>query len=318
MVAFEIYIFVLCLIVYVMLTAVFFLFLTCVAKQAIRLIKGGLEDEKIYAEYVKQEKKKKKKSGGAENLLSAVFCCLMILVFAFATFINITSTQKNLDFPTFRVVQSGSMSKKYEKNKYLFDNNLNDQIQTFDLIITEKLPDEFDLKLYDIVVYEADGTLVVHRIVQIEEPNEKHPNERYFRFQGDNVHVADKFPVKYEQMRGIYRGVRVPFVGSFISFMQSPAGVLCLLLVVFGVIATPIVENKIQKERDKRLKELLANKKAQVAQAPAQKHTQPPVAFAPFAYVLYPVRPKTGNRSARPILPTPPQKPSNGQNGGKK
>ena len=256
--AFKIYTFVLCLIVYVMLTGVFFLFLSRLSTQSIRLVKSGLEDKQIYAEYLREVKRRKRSSGNGSNVLSVLFCCLMVLCFTFAAIIGITENKQNLDVPIFRVVQSGSMSQKYEKNSYLFENNLNDQIQTFDLIITEKLPDEFELQLYDIVVYEVEDTLVIHRIIEIEEPNEKHPDQRYFRLQGDSVHIADKFPVKYEQMRGIYRGVRVPFVGSFILFMQSPAGSLCLLLVVFGVIATPIVEKKIQTEKEKRLKILLS------------------------------------------------------------
>lgn len=317
MTSFEIYTFVLCLIVYVLLTGVFFLFLACVSKQTIRLIRGGLEDEKIYAEYLKSQKTAKKNSGNVGSWFSAIFCCIMIIVFAFATYVNLTENKRNLDIPAFRVVQSASMSKKYEKNKYLFDNNLNNQIQTFDLIITEKMPDEFDLKLYDIVVYEVDDTLIVHRIVGIEEPNENHPNQRYFRFQGDNVHITDKFPVKYEQMRGIYRGVRIPFIGSFVLFMQSPAGVLCLLLVIFGVVATPIVEKKIQKEKDKRLAFL---KEQKATQAMAKQVPTPGPKFAPFSYVLYPVCPPIKGNVVYPntTLPTSTQKSDAGKSSNQK
>ena len=109
------------------------------------------------------------------------------------------------------------------------------------------------MKLYDIVVYEVYDNLVIHRIVQIEEPNEKHPNERYFLLQGDDVHYPDKFPVKYKQMKGIYKGERVPMVGSFVMFLQSPAGYLCILLVVFALIAIPMMEKKIKKEEVERL-----------------------------------------------------------------
>jgi hypothetical protein len=111
-----------------------------------------------------------------------------------------------------------------------------------------------DLQLYDIVVYEVDGMLIVHRIVGIEEPNASHPDCRYFRLQGDAVEAADRFPVKYEQMRAIYRGARIPFIGSFILFMQSTAGYLCIGLVIFAMIATPILEAYINHQRKKRLK----------------------------------------------------------------
>jgi hypothetical protein len=105
-----------------------------------------------------------------------------------------------------------------------------------------------DLKLYDVVLYEVDGILLSHRIVGIEEPNEKHPDQRYFLLQGDAVESPDRFPVKYEQIKGIWRGEKIPFIGSFVLFMQSPAGWLCVLLVIVSMIATPRMEKKIKDE----------------------------------------------------------------------
>ena len=96
--------------------------------------------------------------------------------------------------------------------------------------------------------------MVLHRIIGIEEPNEAHPNERHFLLQGDALERPDRFPVLYSQMRGIYRGESVPFIGSFILFMQSPAGWLCILLVVFALIATPILEKHIRQQEEERLR----------------------------------------------------------------
>jgi hypothetical protein len=99
--------------------------------------------------------------------------------------------------------------------------------------------------------------LVIHRIVGIEEPNSKHPDERWFLLQGDAVPGRDRFPVLYEQMRAIYRGERLPFVGSFVAFMRSPAGYFCILLILFGAITVPYLEKKLYKERRKRLQWLM-------------------------------------------------------------
>ena len=63
---------------------------------------------------------------------------------------------------------------------------------------------------------------------------------------------TDRFPVKYSQIKGIYRGERVQYVGSFVLFMQSPAGLLCILLILFGFIATPIAEKTFEKAKAKR------------------------------------------------------------------
>ena len=248
---FEIYTLILCLIVFTLLTTLSVVVITIIAKQTIKLIKLGAEDEKI----IDQEKKKKntKASKTFDYIVTGLLSLIFLFFFCSSLYINCTQNTYFENTPTYKVVKTASMSTKNEKNTYLFKNNLNNQIQAFDLIATYKLPAEKDLKLYDIVVYELDGVLLVHRIVQIEEPNASHPNERYFRCQGDAVSSPDRFPVKYEQMKGIYRGERVPAVGSFVLFMQSPAGWLCILLVAVAMVATPILEKKIAKVTQERL-----------------------------------------------------------------
>lgn len=166
---------------------------------------------------------------------------------------NLNETAVSETVPTFKVVNSASMSKKHKDNKYLFENNLNNQFDTFDLILTYKLPDEMDLKLYDIVVYEVDDMLLVHRIVNIEEPNEKHPTQRWFLLQGDAVGNPDRFPVTYSQMKAIYRSEHVKYLGSFVAFMQSPAGWMCIMLVGIGLIVTPIMDKTLKEEAIKRM-----------------------------------------------------------------
>ena len=223
----------------------------------LRLINHGVEDEQILKEYNKSKHKEKKKSNIIVKILDYAFVGIvsLALLFTLITAFVIRSGENTQvqSIPVYRVVNTGSMSRQNPKNTYLKENNLNDQIQTFDLIKTEKLPDEMDLELYDIVVYETDDILIVHRIVEIEEPNEHHPNCRHFKLQGDAVDSPDRFPVLYEQMRAIYNGGKIPFVGSFILFMQSPAGLLCVLFALFTFIAMPLLESIIKKAKEKRL-----------------------------------------------------------------
>ena len=282
---FEKYVLVLCVIVMAIFVILFSVFLGYIVKLLIQVIRLGGEDKKILKEAKTLKKRKEKKCGVCGKIFSAFVCLLLCGVFAFTVYLNVTELDKTNGHLSWKVVKSGSMSYKAPENKYLVENDLNDQIQTFDLIVTEKLPDEFDLKLYDIVVYEVDGDMIVHRIVKIEEPNEKHPDKRYFLLQGDAVKNPDQFPVYYSQMRGIYRGKRVPFVGSFITFMQSPAGYLCMILILFAFIATPIMEKKIDKEMQKRLA-LLEKEKACGSGANGQAGKQPQVyaAYMPAYY----------------------------------
>ena len=257
---YEIYVFLLCLIVFLMLTTLSVVCLCIITRLSLRLVDSGAEDEKIREEH--RRKQCKKATGKFVKILdytvSAVVCLAFMVMLIGSLAIRCTENGRCGDLPTYRVVKTSSMAEKSGKNTYLTEHGLDDQIQVFDLIRTEKLPSEMELEVYDIVVYETDGMLIVHRIVEIEEPNAAHPDCRHFRLQGDAIEAADRFPVLYEQMRAIYRGERTPFIGSFILFMQSPAGWLCTLLIVIAMIAAPILDKKLEAARKRRLDLLLA------------------------------------------------------------
>ena len=216
------------------------------------LIQHGHRDEAI-----KKELNKKRQESRVflwiNRIVSLLLCAVFVTTFAFAVYIRATQDRPANGIPSIKVVKSESMSKKHPDNIYLSDNNLNDQFQMFDVVVCNHLPAEDELKLYDIVVYKQENMYVIHRIVGIEEPNENHPSARHFLLQGDAVEDPDKFPVLYSQMQGIYEGNRIPFIGSFILFLQSPAGWLCVLLVIFSMVVTPIVEKKIKEATEKRI-----------------------------------------------------------------
>ena len=256
MTSYEIYTLALCIVVYIMLATLSVTCVTAITKMSLRLTRAGLNDARIIDEYVKSKKHEElnKLAKFLNSALSFIICLAFLAVFVSSFFVeNPSNTFKFTEESAYRVVQTDSMEHKNKKNKYLFENNLNDQIQTFDIIKTAPLPDEMELELYDIVVYELDGILIVHRIVGIEEPNDYHPNCRYFKLQGDAIDSADRFPVLYSQMKAIYKGERIPFVGSFVLFMQSPAGWLCTILVLIAMIATPILEEKFKDAKAERL-----------------------------------------------------------------
>ena len=256
MTSFEIYVFILCLIVFVSLTALFSCLIATLIKLTVRLVKTGVEDERIVEEFTQNSKRK---TGCLwvvlDRAVSVVLCCILFAVFAFSLYVNFSGAPSSDTIPTLSVVKSGSMSYKNQKNTYLFENGIDNQFQTFDLIFLYKLPAVDELQLYDVVLYEIDGTPVIHRIVEIYPPNDAHA-EYYFLLQGDALENPDRFPVYYEQMRGIYRDQRIPFLGSFVAFMQSVAGYLCILLVIFGIVATPIVEKHVNAAKQARLREI--------------------------------------------------------------
>jgi hypothetical protein len=252
MTGFELYVFFICLFVFIALTILFSFLICYIGKQKVTIIKNGLADEQITKSITKRINKKAKKCSRIydiiEKAISIALCAFLCILFVLVGVSSCIGDTKVKSLPAIKVIASTSMSERYENNKYLFQNNLNDQLQLFDVVLLHELPKEEDLKLYDIVVYEhVSGALLIHRIIGIEEPNDSHPNERYFLLQGDAVHYPDTFPVRYSQMKSIYRGERIPNIGSFVYFMQSPAGIICLILVVVSMIMMPIADNIILK-----------------------------------------------------------------------
>lgn len=255
MTAYEIYIFVLCFIVFTIFTVLFSVLITSLVRSYLRLVRLGAEDENLKIEYEKEARKNGRVSCVTGCVSWIITVAIVVAAVLSLTVSHIVGTQNDNqvgNIPELKVVRSASMERKHPLNKYLFDNELDDQIAMFDLIVLHKVPEEFDLELYDIIAYERDGNLILHRIVGIQEPTEEHPEARYFLLQGDAVDYHDKFPVLYEEIRGIYEGERVAFIGSFFMFMQSPAGFLCVLLILFAVIVTPIAEKKIKEVKDER------------------------------------------------------------------
>ena len=269
MTGYEIYIFVLCLIVFVALTTFFATLITCIVKMNIKLIRGGVADKDI----IKQRERELKRTAVfrvIEIALTVLFLTVSIMLFAFSLSVKVNEKQP-VSRSVVKVVKSASMSIKDEYNKYLAENGLNDQIQMFDLIKVAPLPEENKLKLYDIVVYEVDGQMVVHRIVNINEPDASNPVRR-FLLRGDANRYSDKFPVLYSQMKGIYTGEKISYIGSFVIFMNSPAGYLCVILVITACLAYPFIEKKLKKESELRLAVINGNA---LTEQEAQTLTEP-------------------------------------------
>ena len=244
---FDTYVIVLCLIVLVAISVFFSVLMFAIVKMNIKMIDGGLLDSEIQAEYEKYNKRKKKMLliilG---RIILSIVCFLLFAMFIFSMVLRIE--EKNALLP--KVVNSNSMSCKSEKNAYLYENELNDQIKRFDIIFLSEMPKDTDIKLYDIVAYETvEGFLIIHRIIGISEESDK----RTYILRGDANPYSDPMEISYYQMKGIYKGKRIAHIGSFIIFLQTPVGWLCIISIVFCTIALPIVRRKIQKAVDKRI-----------------------------------------------------------------
>lgn len=253
MTPYAIYTLVISIVVIVGLTAFLSALIWYIYTLTMRLIYVGYWDQELVEEYDFERRPKPQSTFG--RMIAAIVCGVLSVTVLFAVFLGITENNRIATLPSLKVVKSPSMSEKYEKNEYLFENDLNDQMQTFDIIVSHAPPAEEDIELYDIILYERNGELIVHRVVLIEDPTVNH-DEVFFYTRGDANPTSDLLPVKYEQIKGIYRGERIPFVGSFVLFMQSPAGIICLILAICSMIIMPIVDNKIAEARSHRYRRI--------------------------------------------------------------
>ena len=249
---YDAYVFFLCLIVFTIMTAAFCYLIAEIVRLTIKCIRGGMLDEKIIKEHFKP--KKAEWLNITNKIISIVITVLLLIGLIFSMYLHVSEDTYSNKFGMLKVVSSTSMEKKHKKNTYLDKNNLDNQISMFDLVVVRPAPDEYDLELYDIIVYEYDDIQVIHRIVRIEEPNSKHPDQRWFITQGDAVSSTDREPVTYDQIKAIYENEKIPFVGSFVFFMRSPGGWLCVLLMLFAIIVIPIVEKILSKAIEERLR----------------------------------------------------------------
>ena len=123
---YELYIFFLCLIVFVSLTALFGVMLYVLLKQGMKAIYHGLEDERIKTEYTK-ETQRKRWVNILCNVITAMVLGVVAVAFVSSVCIKLSDDKVTGNTPVAKIVMSESMSAKRDTNAYLAENDLNDQ-----------------------------------------------------------------------------------------------------------------------------------------------------------------------------------------------
>lgn len=188
--------------------------------------------------------KEKSKSNTLHKIMSAVGVALCV-VFGFMLICNLTIIIKgtiNPEMPpsvlgnTPLVVRSGSMS-----------GTAPDHIEVGDLIfVAPAKPDE--LKVGDIIAFkEKDSTSVTtHRIIEVVKQED---GTFAYSTKGDANNVADEEQVTEDRLVGVYKG-RIPKVGDFAMFLQTPIGMIVfigvplLAFIIYDIIRRQKYANK--------------------------------------------------------------------------
>ena len=182
---------------------------------------------------------------GSNRVLTAVGVALCV-IFGFLLVCNLTIMIKGALFPekppsvlglTPMVVLSGSMSGEAE-----------DHIEVGDLVFVGRAAPE-ELEVGDVIAYMNGGATVTHRITAIDTNTD---GDLLFTTKGDANNAEDTTPVTEEQLVGIYRW-RIPKVGDFALFLQTPLGMLLFVGVpVLAFLIYDIIRRQRYANRENR------------------------------------------------------------------
>lgn len=182
---------------------------------------------------------------GSNRVLTAVGVALCVIL-GFLLVCNLTIIIKGALFPekppsvlglTPMVVLSGSMSGEAE-----------DHIEVGDLVFVGRADPE-ELEVGDVIAYMNGGATVTHRITAIDTNTD---GDLLFTTKGDANNAEDTTPVTEEQLVGIYRW-RIPKVGDFALFLQTPLGMLLFVGVpVLAFLIYDIIRRQRYANRENR------------------------------------------------------------------
>ncbi|USK39902.1 signal peptidase I [Cytobacillus firmus] len=113
--------------------------------------------------------------------------------------------------------------------KTVLSGSMEPTFQTGSVIAVKPLSSEESkaLKKDDVITFQAsEEKLITHRIIGVSSSGE----HVLYETKGDNNKTADMEPVLSDNVRAVYTGFTIPYVGYFIDFAQSKEGSAILLI----------------------------------------------------------------------------------------
>lgn len=205
-------------------------------------INKGRADQEILDLEGEERKKKAKKHSKAirftKKVASYGIFAIVLVIFGFSLYGRFFNNNLSFGNNGLIVISSGSMSERNDSNDYLFENNLTNQFDTYDIIGVTRYQSIDDVKQYDVVAFKnTEGTIIVHRIIEVREVD----GENVFITRGDSNNTSDtnfqyKDYLTFDNIIGYYNGTRVPLLGVFIIFLQSNAGIITIVAIGYCLL----------------------------------------------------------------------------------
>jgi signal peptidase len=185
-----------------------------------------------------------------------VFYALLIVfvpVFIFSAISKFNGDVLMIGGKSLMVVASGSMSEQHKENDYLKKYSLNNQFDTYDVIILNEVKDRSELKTYDVIAFVNDkGVNVIHRIIGTEYSG----GQIRYKTRGDSNNATDEYRPAFDDVLGKYSGTRIKSIGVFIMFFQSYGGMVTIAALVYCLIMMDTLNKRLEFAQDERVKKL--------------------------------------------------------------
>ncbi len=232
------------------ITILYHSYITSVIKE----IRIGRQDADLLVDLIKEgnEKlqKRKKMIAFSKNAIFCVFLAIIVPIFVMAFVSKMNNDVLMLGDNSIIVVASGSMSEAHENNTFIKENpQFKNRLQTYDIIGLKKVHKQSDVRVGDIIAYTNDKKItIIHRVIQIIIEDEVVK----FKTQGDANDKIDEYRPVFEDIVGEYNGKRVPMLGMFVLFFQSPSGLVTAIAAIYCLIMMDALSNKMNKQADRR------------------------------------------------------------------
>lgn len=223
-------------------------------------IKKGRADQEILDLEGEERKKKAKKHAKAIKITKKVtsygIFAIVLVIFGFSLYGRFFNNNLSFGNNGLIVISSGSMSQRNDSNDYLFENNLTNQFDTYDIIGVTGYESIDDVKQYDVVAFKnTEGTIIVHRIIEVREVD----GQNVFITRGDSNNTSDtnfqyKDYLTFDNIIGYYNGTRVPLLGVFIIFIQSNAGIITIIAIGYCLLMFDHYNSKFDEALSNRTK----------------------------------------------------------------
>lgn len=142
---------------------------------------------------------------------------------------------------SFFVVATNSMERKNEEFADFLEGH-DDQIMTGDLVITQNIPSNYDLQVYDIVTFKRGKSIIIHRIVDIKTNAD---GVVMYKTRGDANNASDGWRSR-DEFLGILQKNAGAKAGKVVSFTQSGWGITAIAASLAVLIGAWLVYDAIK------------------------------------------------------------------------